>query len=161
MAIGDYIGDRGQSLAHARLTEIAPNSLSPFFLAHFLGDKCPTFDFLVELVGAGRWRPFFFVQVKATRKGYTKGPPPRLKVSVSAEDVREMVLHPAPTYVVGVDEPGEKAYVIAVFGNMKGPISSLSTRHPLNRPNLQLLWDEVQGYWNSHKRGRKKSRFRN
>src|SRR5215831_15198469 len=106
----DFIGNRGQSLAHARLTEMCrPNGL-PYFDAHFLGDKFPTFDFLVELVGAGQRRPYFFVQVKATREGFTTADPPRLRVRVSKSDVRKMVLFRAPTYVVGVDEPGERVY---------------------------------------------------
>src|SRR5438046_2376896 len=121
----DFIGNRGQSIAHARLTEMCrPNGL-PYFDAHFLGDKCPTFDFLVELVGSGQTPPYFFVQVRATREGYTAANPRRLRVKVAGRDVRKLVLFPAPTYVVGVDEPGELAYVIALYGTMKKGIASL------------------------------------
>src|SRR5436189_170193 len=83
---------------------------------------------LAEVVGAGQRRPYFFVQVRATREGFTATNPQRLKVKVAKADVRKMVLFRAPTYVVGVDEPGERAYVIAIYGKMKSGISSLSTQ---------------------------------
>jgi hypothetical protein len=123
--------------------------------------KCPTFDFLVELVGAGKKQLFFFVQVKATREGYTKGKEPRLKVSVSKEDVRTMVLYPAPTYIVGIDEVSEAGFLVAVFGSMKKSISSMSTRHRLDCATLRLLWEEVRDYWRGRKMAQKKSRFPN
>jgi len=131
----------------------------PYFDAHFLGDKFPTFDFLVELVGAGRRRPYFFVQVKATRDGHTTNN--RLRVRVSQADVRRMVLFRAPTYVVGVDEPSERAYIIAVYGNMHNAISSLSTAYPLDATTLKILWEEVRDYWRGHQMHRTRSRFRN
>src|SRR5438105_3883495 len=91
MGMRDLVGNRGQSLAHARLTEMCRSNGMPYFDAHFLGDKCPTFDFLVELIGAGKSRPYFFVQVKATRDGFTTTKPQRLRVKVSKSDVRKMV----------------------------------------------------------------------
>ena len=56
MGEGDYIGSRGESIAYTRLTEVARRNRLPFFLPHFLGEKCPRFDFLVELVGVGERR---------------------------------------------------------------------------------------------------------
>lgn len=160
MAKRDFIGNRGQSLAHARLTEMCRKNGLPYFEAHFLGDKCPTFDFLVELVGAGERRPYFFAQVKATREGFTAASPQRLRIKVAKRDVRKMVLFRAPTYVVGIDEPGERAYVIAVFGTMHG-ISSMSTQHPLNCTTLKLLWEEVRDFWKGYPMHQGKSHFTN
>jgi hypothetical protein len=157
----DFIGNRGQSIAHARLTEMCRKNGLPYFDAHFLGDKCPIFDFLVELVGAGQRCPYFFAQVKATRDGLTATSPQRLKVKVVKSDVRKMVLFRAPTYVVGVDEPGERAYVIAIFGGMKAGFSSMSTQHPLNPGTLKLLWEEVRDYWQGRNMHQAKSRFVN
>jgi hypothetical protein len=137
------------------------NNGLPYFDAHFLGDKCPTFDFLVELVGAGERRPYFFVQVKATREGFTTTHPQRLRVKVSRSDVRKMVLFRAPTYVVGIDEPGERAYIIAIYVKMKKGISSMSIQHQLNRATLRLLWEEVRDYWKGHNMHQSKSRFVN
>ena len=50
---------------------------------------------------------YFFVQVKATRRGYTKRAVD-LKVGLTAGDVRKMVKCPVPTYVIGVDEPSDQ-----------------------------------------------------
>ena len=82
MGITDFLGARGEAIAFARLTRICRTDADlPYFWPHFLGDKCETFDFLVELVDAGEKTPFFFVQVKTTRKEFTKThTPPRLRV---------------------------------------------------------------------------------
>src|ERR1700688_4910202 len=104
MGITDFIGGGGAAIACARLTKrCCPETHQPYFWPHFLGEKCETFDFLVELVDAGERTPFFFVQVKATYKEFTRSlTPPRLRVEVSEKDVRRMVAYPAPTYVIGV-----------------------------------------------------------
>jgi hypothetical protein len=57
-----------------------------------------------------------------------------------------IVLYPAPTYLIGVDERQEKAYIVAVHGSMNKKISSLSTAHELNGTSLKHLWDEVCDY---------------
>ncbi len=93
MGKSDYIGGRGESIASMRLDRIWRTDADlPYFWPHFLGEKKKTFDFLVELVDAGPNTPFFFVQVKTTRKDCTKTQsPPRLRVEISAEDIRQMV----------------------------------------------------------------------
>jgi hypothetical protein len=64
MEIANYIGGRGESIAFVRLTRCCrPDSDLPYFWPHFLGEKCETFDFLVELIDAGEKTPFFFVQI--------------------------------------------------------------------------------------------------
>jgi hypothetical protein len=85
MGIADFIGGRGEAIAFARLTQICRDDVElPYFWPHYLGEKAQTFDFLVELVDAGEKTPFFFVQVKTTRKELTKSQtPPRLRVEVS------------------------------------------------------------------------------
>ncbi len=115
MGITDFIGGRGEAIAFARLTKLCrAGSDLPYFWPHFLGEKCETFDFLVELVDAGEMTPFFFVQVKTTRKEFNRSQqPPRLPVAVLERDVRRMVAYPAPTYVVGVHEEEERAFIIA------------------------------------------------
>jgi hypothetical protein len=158
----DYIGSRGEYIASVRLTEVCREDDLPYFVTRSLGDKCPTFDLLVELIGAGRRTPFFFAQVKATRRGYTKSDtPPRLRVAVSARDIYRMVLWPAPTYLVGVDENQERAFVVAICGRMRGGISSITTAHELNCRTLKRLWDEVREYWKQRRIRQKKSLFTN
>ncbi len=77
------------------------------------------------------------------------------------DDVLKMVLYPAPTYVFGIDERQEKAYVVAIVTGMNTKVSSLSTAHPVNCATLKLLWDEVRDYWKDMDMERKTSAFTN
>jgi hypothetical protein len=155
----DHTGKRGESIAIVRLTEVCQENDLPYFLVHFLGDKSPLFDAMVELVAAGNRTPFFLAQVKSTRKGYNEFG--RLQVTVSKSDVVAMVLYPAPTYIVGIDERTERAFIIGVHDGMDRSISTMNTEHELNCSTLKLLWDEVVGYWKDVKVQQKKSRFAN
>jgi hypothetical protein len=122
----------------------------------------PSFDFLVELVDAGPTTPFFFVQVKTTRKDYTRTQrPPRLRVEISEEDTRQMVAFPAPTYVIGVHEREERAFVISVHEGMSEAIPSITTAHELNGATLLRLWQEVRGFWQGRDMRRTMSSFHN
>lgn len=67
MGPADFIGGRGEAIAYACLSRVCRRGDLPYFWPHYLGEKCETFDFLVELVDAGEKTPFFFVQVKGTR----------------------------------------------------------------------------------------------
>jgi len=147
MALGDLIGKRGESIVSMRLMDFCGNRV-PYFDAHPLGEKCPTFDYLVELLNAGRSAPYFLAQVKATKKGYTKGKLD-LQVQLKRADVQRMVRCPIPTYLIGVDEPAAMAYIVSVHGKLKGPISSIPTAYPLNCGNLKKLWEEVKAFWQS------------
>ena len=163
MDIADFIGGRGEAIAFARLARIWRTDADlPYFLPHFLGAKCELFDFLVELVDAGDRTPFFFIQVRATRKSYTRSQtPPRLRVEVSKKDVRRMVLYPAPTYVVGVHEDEERAFIISVHGAMAEAIPSITTAHELTGTTLRRLWDEVRDFWQGRDMSRPNSSFLN
>jgi Domain of unknown function (DUF4365) len=160
MGNADIIGGRGESIAFICLTKIGREDDLPYFWPHFLGEKCATFDFLVELVDAGDKTPFFFVQVKTTRKELTKKEQ-RLVVGVSAQDVRRMVDFPAPTYVVGVHEDLVRAFVVSVHGEMNEPIASISTGHELNHDTLKRLWEEVRAFWQTRDMSRAQSAFLN
>lgn len=161
MGITDFIGGRGEAIAYARLSQLCRGDDVPYFWPHYLGEKCETFDFLVELVDAGDQTPFFFVQVKATRKRYTRHAPPRLPVRVADKDVRRMCAFPAPTYVVGVQEDDERAFVISVHGTMNDAIPSISTGHELMGETLKHLFDEVKAFWQARDMTRPTSRFLN
>jgi hypothetical protein len=102
------------------------------------------------------------VQVKTTRKDYTRTQsPPRLRVEISAEDIRQMVAFPAPTYVIGVHEPEERAFVISVREGMSEAIPSITTAHEQNGSTLLRLWEEVRGFWQSRDMRRMTSSFHN
>jgi hypothetical protein len=147
MPLTDEIGNRGESIFEVWITKVKSPDRLPLFRPHFLGDKFATLDFLVELVGFQEGIAYFFVQVKTTTQGYTSHVPKRLKIQVTKEDIDRMKAFPAPTYIVGVDEVNEQAYIASVSGKSVGRVSSLPTSYPLNPANLQLLWDEVASYW--------------
>jgi hypothetical protein len=144
----DDIGERGQWLFCLLMTRLPAGRNEPYFRPRFLGDKFPTFDYLVELVGIERY--FFFVQVKTTQLGYRGGKSTRrLRVNVDREDVQRMIASPVPAYVVGVDEPQELGYILSMNEPRKTGLGGLPTRHPLDRTNLERLWHEVRNFWAS------------
>jgi hypothetical protein len=145
--VSDDIGDRGHWLFGLLITALCPGRDEPYFRPRFLGDKYPTFDYVVELVGHEAY--FFFVQVKATTLGYRKGKGVlRLRVNVPRKDLARMAASPVPTYVVGIDEPQRRGYILSVNEPRKG-IGGLSTRHRLDCRNLRRLWQEVFNFWSS------------
>lgn len=140
----DDIGDRGQWMFSLIMTELCGRD-EPFFRPRFLGDKYPTFDYILELVDQPEY--FFFVQVKTTTKGYTQNPV-RLKVHVSQVDVDRMVACPAPAYVVGIDESSQKGYLLSV-NEPRDHVASLTTRFEIGCTVLSELSDEVRQFWST------------
>jgi hypothetical protein len=163
MGLADFIGGRGEAIAFMRLARIwREDTDQPYFWPRYLGEKGQLFDFLVELVGAGEQTPFFFVQVRSTRKDFTRQTPPRLRVEVSQNEIRRMVAYLAPTYVVGIHEGEERAFVIAVHGDMGEAIPSITTAHELNNDaTLRRLWAEVCDFWQARDMRRTVSSFVN
>jgi hypothetical protein len=157
MGTRDRIGKRGEAIVTARLMDFCGNP-DPYFDVHPLGEKCPTFDFLVELINAGDSVPYFLAQAKSTQKGFTKKGR-RLLVQLDEEDVRRMVRCPLPTYLIGVDEPRDRAYVVSVLGSMSGPVASMPSRYPLTPRNLRRLWQEVTAHWKTLDAAAKASAF--
>ncbi len=157
MATRDRIGTRGEAIVAVRLMDFCGNP-DAYFHVHPLGEKCPTFDFLVELVNAGDTVPYFLTQVKSTHKGLTKKGD-RLLVKLGEEDVRRMVQCPFPTYLIGVDVSKEIAYVVSIHGTIRGSIPSMPTRYPLNPRNLRTLWEEVTAHWKKLAAAAKRSAF--
>jgi hypothetical protein len=141
----DLAGKRGEFIASERLLDFCGNAL-PYFDPHLLGEKFPTYDLLVELTGGSGSKPYFLAQVKSTRSGGKKGMTD-LKVQLKAKDVRAMLVCPIPTYLIGVDEKAEMAYIVSIHGKIVGGISSIPTMYPLDRGNLRILRDEVRAYW--------------
>jgi hypothetical protein len=141
----EYVGKRGERIFEVLIMDFCGRP-EPFCNPIFLGEKFPTVDYYVELVGA-KARPYFFVQVKSTSKGYKtiKGKK-RLKAKVNQEDVDQMVAFPAPTYAVGIDERARRGYLLSVNEPRKS-IATFPTRFPQTCANLQRLWDEVNTFW--------------
>jgi hypothetical protein len=70
-----------------------------------------------------------------------------------------MVQCPFPTYLVGVDEPNDRAYVVSVHGSMSGSLASMPSRYPLTARNLRRLWEEVTAHWKKLHAAAKTSAF--
>ena len=138
------------------MTELCGRA-DPYFRPRFLGDKYPTFDYIVELVDHPAY--YFFVQVKGTTQGYTKDPV-RLKVQGSQEDIDRMVACPAPTYVVGMDVQTFGVGFLLSVNEPRGPVASLTTAFRINCDTLRQLRDEVAAYWSSRDMVLVGSRFR-
>ena len=116
----------------------------------------------MELIDASETTPFFFLQVKTTRKDYPKTQsPPRLRVEVSEKDIRRMAAYPAPTYVIGVHEDEERAFIVSVHGEMSQAIPSITTAHELTSSTLRQLWNEVREFWRSREMTQPASSFLN
>jgi hypothetical protein len=146
--VADDIGERGQWLFCLLMTQICPGRNAPYFRPRFLGDKYPTFDYLVELVGREAY--FFFVQVKSTRQGLRRGRGGnRLRVNVDREDVQRMAASPIPAYLVGIHEPGEVGYLLSMNEQRQAGFGGLPAKHRLDCDNLERLWVEVERFWAS------------
>jgi hypothetical protein len=144
--VRDLAGKRGEFIASERLLDFCGRKI-PYFDPHLLGEKFPTYDLLVELTGQHASKPYFLAQVKSTRSRAKNGMT-NLKVQLKARDVRFMIRCPIPTYLIGVDEKAEMAYIVSIHGNLTSGISSMPTTFPLDRGNLRILRDEVRTYWN-------------
>jgi len=157
-ALRDTISQRGEALFFVILTKLYGRT-RPLFKPQFLGDKWPTVDFIVELVDySSKVVPYFFVQVKTTQQGYTKKDK-RLKIQVSARDARRLASFPAPTYVVGIDEVNEVAYITSANGKPQYGLKSLSTQFPINKQTQNALHEEVEQFWRDLSQAGITSRF--
>ena len=141
----DDIGDRGQWSFTILITDLCGRD-NPFFRPRFLGDKYPTFDYIVEVVDQPTY--FFFVQVKSTTLGYTSEGN-RLRVHVTQEDIDRMVGYPAPTYVVGIDATTDRLGFLLSVNEPRGHVASLTTRFRIDCSVLEQLRDEIINFWSS------------
>ncbi|QTA87560.1 DUF4365 domain-containing protein [Desulfonema magnum] len=140
------VGQRGEAIFYVLITKFYGRD-KPIFRPQFLGDKWQNVDFIVELEDySGKIKPFFFVQVKSTKSGYTKIKQ-RLKVKVRKKHVLSLSSYPAPTYIVGIDEVSEEGFVISANGESLSGISSIPTDNPINEKTQNILWEEVRNFW--------------
>jgi hypothetical protein len=142
----DLLGQRGEALFYVMITKYNGHEI-PLFKPQFLGDKWPSVDFIVELTNhQAQMIPYFFVQVKTTRRGYTDQN--RLKLHVHKDNIQRLASFPAPTYLVGIDEIKEVGYIVSANGEYLKTVSNISTQFPLYRCKVQeMLWQEVKAFW--------------
>jgi hypothetical protein len=109
-------------------------------------------DFLVNLIEPESGDAHFFVQVKATRSGYTgTGPDEKPNVNVTRADIAKLKKVPAPTSVVGIDIVKECGFLIAITGETTGSLSGITTRFRINCRVIKALWNEVDTCWRARK----------
>jgi hypothetical protein len=146
MTTRDELGKRGELIFSLQMTKF--HGSAPLFRVQFLGDKWPAVDFVVELISSGQQTAYFFAQVRATRRGYShtkRGR--RLRAAISAPGLLKLASYPAPTYVVGVDDVAEKAYIVSTVGTRLKGAASLPTTFELTATTRQTLWAEVESFW--------------
>jgi hypothetical protein len=162
MNANDLTGEIGEYIFMMHIL-LAREDAFPYFQPVFLGAKNESLDFLVRLLGVETHTPYFFVQVKSTRLGYTRGKTAsRLQVGVSGEDIERIKFYSAPTYLVGVDVPKARSYIVAIDDAMIAGISSISTAYSLKKHSIRKqLRDEVRDHWAGIDARMHVSRFRN
>ena len=158
MSAANFVGERGEALAYARLTDYQ-GLPRPLFRPYFLGARAQTIDYLIELEGVSQpFTPYFFVQVKATAQ-VGRQPGRNLRVKVSLKDSALLVRYPAPTYILGIEERTGQGFIFAVTAGTTKALSSLPTRHQMTIPTLQALHDEVLRFWQASGAAFTTSRF--
>lgn len=145
--MSNQIGKRGESIFS---TIISRNVSSRGFLFDptFLGDKFPTVDFHVGLLGYPL-KGFFYASVKTTTLGYYPDGK-KLRINIGKEEITQLIKFTIPVYVFGIDELEEKGYLISAsnLDNHRN-LNGLETTYPVNELNIARLWDEVAEYWDN------------
>jgi len=158
MNIQDYVGKRGERIFSVLITRWCDGT--PWFDDVFLGEKQPTKDFIVNLIEPTSGDACFYVQVKATRRGYVgTGADRKLIVRVSKKDVQKLRKAPGPAFVVGIDIDAERGFIVSINDSTKGGLNGISVRHPLNCHTIKKLWKEVDDYWKGRQMLMKQSSF--
>lgn len=151
----DDTGSRGEAECHILLSDLCGRK-DPLFRPQFLGDKHPALDFLVILLDRPEF--YFFVQVRATRQGYTRNPR-RLRVSLEQGEVDQLVACPGPTYLVGVDAAARGVGYLLSINEPRRRVASLTTKFPITSALLLDLQDEVVAFWAAQRNMLRNSRF--
>jgi len=63
--------------------------------------------------------------------------------------MRRLAGYPAPTCVVGIDEPHQLGYIVSANGESTAGFSGMCTEYPLTPEVLAELHREVEAYWAS------------
>jgi hypothetical protein len=146
----DYIGKRGEIVFAFLIGKKCEGRF--WFDCHYLGDKAETKDFMVYLIDPPRNEATFFVQVKATSKGYTgSGAQRKLKVCVTKKDVKKLKSVAGPAYVAGIDVEREHGFLCAITEKTGERLSGIPCTHRIDCALIVSLWKEVKEYWGSKK----------
>ena len=143
----DQIGSIGESIFRSRIMKFCDNR--PYFSAHFLGEKFPVHDHLVNALSETIISAIFFAQIKSTLSGSKMRKDGRryLNISVSRDDLSAMTQYPGPAYLFGVDIETERVYFVAIHGYVNKGISGLPMDFEVTSETIPILWSEVNEYW--------------
>lgn len=136
--MNNEIGDLGEAIFNVEI------SRDYIFRPRHLGEKWPSSDFYVELVGL-KEHFFFIVQVKSTSQGLDKRG--NLKVKANKKKLKELNSYYCPTYLAGVDVRTDSVYLIPVNKNKRKDLNKLPTKFKLDTSNRKLLFDDVKTFW--------------
>jgi len=132
------VGDLGEAIFNVEISR--DYNLRP----RHLGEKWPSSDFYIELIGP-KEHFFFIVQVKSTSRGLDKKG--NLKVKMTKKKLRELNAYYCPTYLAGVDVNTNAVYLIAVNKDKRKDVSKLPTKFILDKSNRTKLFDDVKSFW--------------
>jgi len=154
----DYIGKRRETIFAFLIGKKCSGRF--WFHCDFLGDKAETKDFTVYLIEPSCDEATFFVQVKATSKGYTgKGANRKLKVNVNQRDVQTLKGVTGPAFVAGIDIELEQGFLLAITKETGDKLSGIPCKHQIDCTLIENLWKEVEKYWIKRNMLAKKSMF--
>ncbi|MEB3120345.1 MAG: hypothetical protein VKL41_03885 [Snowella sp.] len=143
--LANIIGDRGEIIFELAITYYSQFS-PPLFKPAFLGEKWKPVDYYVELCGVKNETPFFFVQVKTTQNEIDLQNQ-ILNINVSKEKCENLFKVTAPTYLVGIHEPSQRAFIISVYKKPSQGIYQIPLQYELTPNNLEVLHREVCDFW--------------
>jgi hypothetical protein len=142
----DYIGKRGETLLDYLIGKRCDGRF--WFTCQYAGEKAEAKDFTVSCVNPSCYEATFFVQVKATTRGYTgKGKSRKLRASVSAKDVKRLKNLTGPAFIAGIDVENEEGYLVSVTKNSPAKYSGIPCTHKIDCPLIKKLWKRVEQYW--------------
>jgi hypothetical protein len=142
----DHIGERGETIFAFLIGKKCSGRF--WFRCKFLGDKAETKDFTVYCIDPSCGEATFFVQVKATSKGYVgKGRKRKLRVNVSEKDVKKLKRVTGPAFIAGIDTEVEEGYLVSVTKHSPKKYSGIPCTHKINCTLIEKLWKNVERYW--------------
>jgi hypothetical protein len=154
----DFIGKRGETIFAFLIGKKCSGRF--WFHCDFLGDKAETKDFVVYLINPACGEATFFVQVKATSKGYSgKGRTRKLRANVTRGDVTKLKRVTGPAYIAGIDVETEEGYLVAVTKRSRTQYSGIPCKHKINCALIEKLWKEIETYWGNRNMTAAKSLF--
>jgi len=144
-------GDLGESIFNLVI------SRDKIFRPRHLGEKWPTSDFYVELIGLKK-HYFFIVQVKSTSRGYdAQG---NLRIQASKKKLHKLNSYYCPTYLAGVDTDTEDVFMTAINKNKRKSISKMPVKFKLDQNSRKELFDEIIEFWENSKLDTYKRQFK-